>query len=82
MGGKINIEDGFHHQNNQHRQFEMAVEEEKCGGNQHRQLEAGDICSGVTNLVLFTCFLFVKNHLFVLFDWKHITNYFDLLCFE
>ncbi|CAN7026927.1 unnamed protein product, partial [Brassica oleracea var. botrytis] len=32
MGGKINIEDGFHHQNNQHRQFEMAVEEEKCGG--------------------------------------------------
>ncbi|CAF1928128.1 unnamed protein product [Brassica oleracea var. botrytis] len=60
----------------------MAVEEEKCGGNQHRQLEAGDICSGVTNLVLFTCFLFVKNHLFVLFDWKHITNYFDLLCFE
>nr|VDC96525.1 unnamed protein product [Brassica rapa] len=41
----------------------MAVEEEKCGGNQHRQLEAGDICSGVTNLVLFTCFLFVKNQL-------------------
>lgn len=28
MGGKINIEDGFHHQNNQHRQFEMAVEED------------------------------------------------------
>ncbi|KAG5378676.1 hypothetical protein IGI04_026518 [Brassica rapa subsp. trilocularis] len=46
---KRGIEDGFHHQNNQHRQFEMAVEEEKCGGNQYRQLEAGDICSGVTN---------------------------------
>ncbi|CAN7049452.1 unnamed protein product, partial [Brassica rapa subsp. trilocularis] len=44
---KRGIEDGFHHQNNQHRQFEMAVEEEKCGGNQYRQLEAGDICSGL-----------------------------------
>ncbi|KAG2245313.1 hypothetical protein Bca4012_024195 [Brassica carinata] len=29
--GKINIEDGFHHQNNQDRQFETAEGDDKCG---------------------------------------------------